>query len=158
MLALLAADGPHPDHAAELMLFGRFVGAWEMEGWQLACDGTQTEQRGEWRFGWVLGGRAIQDVLISRPHELGTTIRFYDPVARAWEITWITPPGRAVRRLVARPDGDEIRLEGRDPAGHLLRWTFTDIAADRFTWNGAASYDDGRSWRLEEVMRLRSVE
>jgi len=155
MLELLTADGPHPDHADALMLFGRFVGAWEMDGDDIASDGTRTAFSGEWRFGWVLGGRAVQDVLISPPHELGTTVRFYDPVADAWEITWITPPGRAVRRLVARPDGDDIRLEGRDPAGHLLRWTFSAITATSFTWRGYASHDEGDSWRLVEEMRLR---
>jgi hypothetical protein len=154
MLELLAADGPHPDHADALMLFGRFVGAWDMEGWQRAEDGSPTPQQGEWHFGWVLGGRAIQDVLVVPGVEHGTTIRFYDPVARAWEITWITPPGRAVRRLQARPDGADIVLEGRDPKGHRLRWTFTGIAPERFTWSGFASYDDGVSWDHEEEMRL----
>ena len=154
MLELLAADGPHPAHADALMLFGRFVGTWEMEGWQRAEGGGRTPQRGEWRFGWVLGGRAIQDVLVVPPIEHGTTIRFYDPVARVWEITWITPPGRAVRRLQARPDGGDILLEGRDPRGHRLRWTFTGIAPERFTWSGYASYDDGATWRLEEEMQL----
>jgi hypothetical protein len=154
MLELLAADGPHPDHAGELMLFGRFAGAWRMDGWHLAADGTRTPQHGEWRFGWVLGGRAIQDVLVVPGFEHGTTVRFYDPVTRVWEITWITPPGRAVRRLQARADGDDIVLEGRDPAGHRLRWTFTGIAPDRFTWSGYASYDEGATWRLEEEMRL----
>jgi hypothetical protein len=154
MIDALAASGPHPDHERELMLFGRFVGAWDMEGEQIAPDGGRTEFRGEWHFGWVLDGRAIQDVLISDPIEYGTTVRFYDPVADAWEITWITPPGRAVRRLRARPDGDDIRLEGRDPAGHLLRWTFTEITADSFTWSGFRSDDEGATWRQDEEMRL----
>ena len=154
MLELLAADGPHNDHADALMLFGRFTGAWDMEGWQRGPGGTQTPQRGEWHFGWVLGGRAIQDVLVVPGVEHGTTIRFYDPVADQWEITWITPPGRAVRRLQARPHGDDIVLEGTDPQGHRLRWTFTGIAPERFTWSGYASYDDGATWTLEEEMRL----
>jgi len=154
MLDVLAAAGPHPDHAQELMLFGRFVGAWEMEGVQIAQDGGTTSFRGEWHFGWVLDGRAIQDVLVSPGEEYGTTVRFYDPVTGAWEITWITPPGRAVRRLQARPDGEDIRLEGRDPAGHLLRWTFTEIAPDSFTWSGYHSHDEGATWSQVEEMRL----
>jgi hypothetical protein len=154
MIDALAATGPHPDHAEQLMLFGRFVGAWDMEGERIAADGARTPFRGEWHFGWVLDGRAIQDVLISHPVEYGTTVRFYDPVTDLWEITWITPPGRAVRRLQARADGDGIRLEGRDPAGHLLRWTFTDIAAGSFTWSGFRSDDEGATWRREEEMRL----
>jgi hypothetical protein len=154
MLELLAADGPHPDHAEALMLFGQFSGAWDMEGWQRAPNGSQVPQRGEWHFGWVLGGRAIQDVLVVPGVEHGTTVRFYDPDADQWEITWITPPGRAVRRLQARPDGDEIVLEGTDPKGHRLRWTFTGIAPERFTWSGYASHDDGATWELVEEMRL----
>ena len=154
MIELLTADGPHPDHARELMLFGQFVGAWDMEGEQIAADGARMRFRGEWHFGWVLDGRAIQDVLISRPVEYGSTVRFYDPVAKQWEITWITPSGRAVRRLRGSPDGDGIRLEGRDPDGHLLRWTFTDISADSFTWSGYRSDDDGGTWRQDEEMRL----
>lgn len=156
MLDVLAAPGPHPDHADALMLFGRFVGGWDMEGEQIAADGAVTPLRGAWHFGWVLDGRAIQDVLVGTdPYEYGTTIRFYDPVADAWEITWITPPQRAVRRLAARPDGDGIVLEGTDPAGHLLRWTFTEIRPDAFTWTGWESHDRGASWRRAEVMRLR---
>jgi len=27
------------------------------------------EQRGEWHFGWVLEGRAIQDVILAPPRE-----------------------------------------------------------------------------------------
>jgi hypothetical protein len=154
MLDLLAAGGPHPDHAGELMLFGRFVGAWDMEGEQIAAGGDVTAFRGEWRFGWVLDGRAIQDVLVSPGLEYGTTVRFYDPATRVWEITWITPPGRAVRRLQARPDGDDIVLEGRDPAGHLLRWTFTAITPRSFTWSGFRSDDEAGSWRQDEEMRL----
>jgi hypothetical protein len=154
MLELLAADGPHPDHADALMLFGHFVGTWDMEGWQSGPDGARAPQQGEWRFGWVLGGRAIQDVLVSREGEHGTTVRFYDPLTGGWEITWITPPGRAVRRLRARPEGADIVLEGRDPAGHLLRWTFTDIADDRFTWSGFESHDEGATWEHREEMRL----
>jgi hypothetical protein len=154
MIDALAAAGPHPDHARELMLFGRFVGEWDMEGEQIAHDGGRTEFRGEWLFGWVLDGRAVQDVLISPGFEYGTTVRFYDPESDSWEITWITPPGRAVRRLRARPDGDAIVLEGRDTAGHLLRWTFTDITDNSFTWSGFRSDDEGATWRQDEEMRL----
>jgi hypothetical protein len=154
MLDVLGATGPHPDHARELMLFGQFVGAWDMQGERIAPDGDRTEFGGEWHFGWTLEGRAVQDVLISPPVEYGTTVRFYDPETRAWEITWITPPGRAVRRLQAHPDGGDIVLEGRDPAGHLLRWTFTEITGDSFTWSGFRSDDEGASWRQDEEMRL----
>jgi hypothetical protein len=165
MLDALSADGPHPDHAEKLALFGRFVGVWDLDAVLVARDGTRTAHRGEWHFGWALEGRAVVDVLISPPlgeagerEEYGTTVRFYDPELDAWQITWITPVNRRVRRLVARPSGDEIRLEGRNDRGELLRWTFSEITPETFTWRGYISGDDGASWHLEEEMRLRRRE
>jgi hypothetical protein len=148
------ADGPAPEQAEELMLFGRFVGAWDVDGAEIARDGERTSWRGEWHFTWALGGRAVADVLIVPGLEFGTTIRFYDPDAGNWQITWITPVQRAVRRLVARPDGDDILLEGEEPDGRRLRWTFSEIAGDSFLWQGRSSYDGGETWDLEEEMRL----
>jgi len=160
MLEALGAAGPHPDHADRLMLFGRFVGAWDVEATLIADDGKRSRHRGEWLFGWVLEGRAIQDVLISPPRraggatlECGSTVRFYDPETDSWQITWITPPQRAVRRLVARPADHGILIEGREESGRLLRWTFTEISDDSFTWSGYISDDHGATWRHNEVMR-----
>jgi hypothetical protein len=160
MLNALAADGPHPDHASQLMLFGQFVGSWDVDAVLIAADGTRSEHPGEWHFGWVLEGRAIQDVLISPPRgagepafEYGTTLRFYDSQTGTWQITWITPVQRAVRRLVARPAGNEIVLEGREPSGRLLRWTFSNITPGTFTWRGFIS-DDGTTWHQNEEMHL----
>jgi hypothetical protein len=162
MLEVLQASGPHPDHAERLMLFGQFVGAWDFEAMLVDRDGTRTSHRGEWHFGWALDGRAVQDVLISPPvgssgpaEECGTTVRFYDPELDAWHITWITPLNRRVRRLVGRPVGDEIRLEGENDRGELLRWTFSEITPESFTWRGHISDDGGATWRVEEEMRLR---
>lgn len=151
MLDLLAADGPHPAHADALMLFGRFVGTW-------AIEDPINDRRGEWRFGWVLEGRAIQDVLVSPGVEHGTTIRVLDPERGVWHVAWATPYGRAIRRLTARPDGDRIVLEGTEPDGTLLRWSFGDIAHDRFVWRGELSRDGGATWVLDEEMHARRVE
>jgi hypothetical protein len=164
VIEALRADGPHPDHAEELMLFGQFVGSWEMHGFQIADDGTRIEHRGEWHFGWTLEGRAIQDVLISpSPNtggdtlEYGTTIRFSDAEAGVWQIVYVTPVDRAVRRLVARQVGEEIVLEGRREDERLMRWTFSDISPRAFTWRGFVSDDGGSSWRQNEEMRLRRI-
>lgn len=164
MIEALRADGPHPDHAEELMLFGQFVGSWEMQGFQIAADGTRIEHRGEWHFGRTLEGRAIQDVLISPQRdaggprlEYGTTIRFYDAEAAAWQIIYVTPVDREIRRLVARPAGEEIVLEGRREDDRLMRWTFSDISPGAFTWRGFVSEDGGSSWRQNEEMRLRRM-
>ena len=47
------------------MLFGLFVGEWEFDWTGYDEDGDETlTERGEWIFGWVLEGRAVQDVWI----------------------------------------------------------------------------------------------
>src|SRR5262249_8970085 len=65
MLAALGADGPAAGFESELALFGQFVGSWELDRTEYTVDGrVASVHRGEWHFGWVLGGRAIQDVWI----------------------------------------------------------------------------------------------
>jgi hypothetical protein len=151
---------------SELMLFGQFVGAWEFDGSLQRDDGTRAEFSGEWHFAWALDGLAIQDILIcpspadhrdGEPWlEYGTTIRFYDPVARRWEITWITPVQRAVRRLSGGAVGDGIVLEGSDADETRLRWSFNDITQSTFVWRGEVARDG--DWRPREEMRLRRAD
>jgi hypothetical protein len=167
MIEALAADGPLPGRAGKLSLFGQFVGTWDAEISFFGLDGKAPEQRhaGEWRFGWVLEGRAIQDVLTSplpeerangaETVEYGTTLRFYDARIDAWRVTWIAPPFGRVVNLIGRPDGDDILLEGRAPNGELVRWSFSEITSESFRWQGRVSTDEGRTWALAEEMRLR---
>jgi hypothetical protein len=139
----------------EMMLFGQFVGSWAFDGSLQHEDGRRDEFSGEWRFDWALDGLAIQDVLICPGLEHGTTIRFYDPENERWEVTWITPVQRAVRRLSGGKVGDRIVLEGSGDEGKLLRWSFNDITPSSFVWRGEISSDGGASWRDREEMRLR---
>jgi hypothetical protein len=43
MVDALQARGPHPDEASHLMLFGQFVGAWDVDVTNIASDGTKQE-------------------------------------------------------------------------------------------------------------------
>src|SRR5438067_44703 len=102
MIEALKAEAPFPDYAEKLMLFGRLVGSWDIEGTFFDPAGNVTRrQTGEWHFGWVLEGRAIQDVLITPPrdrrepgqpsNEYGTTLRAYDPKIDGWRVTFVAP-------------------------------------------------------------------
>jgi hypothetical protein len=62
MLLALKASGPDPRLEKELMLFGQFVGSWDVDVTNIEPDGSQLELKGEWHFGWVLQGKAIMDV------------------------------------------------------------------------------------------------
>lgn len=117
---------------------------------------------GELHVGWVLGGRAVQDVWIVPgrgqpgegvpPHGFhGSTVRFYDADVGAWRSTWIEPVNGRVRMFIGREEHGEIVLISLDGAP-LLRWRFTEIQTDSFTWLGEYSVDEGRTWELEERM------
>ena len=146
----LHVSGPAGEHAAKLMLFGQFVGSWELEGAGTAADGEPATAAGELHFGWVLGGRAVQDIWIvpgrGQPGEgqppwafHGSTIRFYDPSIDAWRSTWIEPVNCRVRRFVGRPaDGDILLVS--DEGDPQPRGRFTDIGPGSFTWQGQASH------------------
>ena len=94
LIAALRADGPAPDRAEELNLYGQFIGDWDADIATYTPDGVRHQGQGEIHFGWVLEGRAIQDVwMIPRRKDrrpdapvmpiagnwYGTTIRVYDP-------------------------------------------------------------------------------
>jgi len=156
-LALLTADGPFPEYADELMLYGQFVGSWDIHSTNFQADGTQTEWQGEWHFAWILGGRGVQDVLLvtgASPHEYGTTLRCYDEERDVWHVSFMAPAAKEFVHLVGRRIGEHIVQEGTGPDPRRLeRWTFSDITPRAFTWRGEVSFDQGKIWLLEQEMR-----
>lgn len=170
--AVLHADGPAPDRAEKLGLYGRFIGDWEAEIVTHSPDGARHHGQGEIHFGWILEGRAIQDVWMipRRPDRradapslpiagnwYGTTIRAYDPSIDAWRIFWIDPATSVFRQQIGRARGADIVQEGTTDSGALSRWTFTKITPQSFHWLGEASEDGGTSFRLiVEVLARRT--
>ena len=167
MIEALQAQGPDPEQADKLKLFGRLVGSWDIEGRYLDEQGNVIrESTGEWHFGWVLEGRVIQDVLISPPRHgrkpgqqsraYDTAIRAYDPRIDAWRVSVVAPIFGASINLIAREHGDQIWLEGRSPDNDLLRWTFSEFSDERVRWQGYVSKDGGLTWiRDEEIVLHR---
>ena len=165
MIELLDASAPNEEHAEALMLFGRFVGSWDIEATYWDHEGNVTaEPRGEWHFGWVLQGRAIQDVLMgppleeqrrtgTPPREYGSSFRMYQPATGTWRVSWFAPVSGTIVDLIARAEGEEIVLEGVEPDGLLDRWVFSDITPDTFTWTGYES-KDGKTWPMVERMMV----
>ncbi len=153
----LHSGGPASDRAEAMALYGWLVGDWEMDAVMHLDDGSRHEGRGEIHFGWVLEGRAIQDVWILPGIFYGTTLRLYDPGLDAWHILWSDPVRQFYTRQIGRARGRDIVQEGRNDAGEGVRWTFTDIAADSFRWLGERSTDGGYGWQLQAEFRARRV-
>jgi hypothetical protein len=138
-----------PAEGLDLSLFGQFAGSWLLDCTEYADDGSSTVKRGEWHFGFALGGRATTDVWILPGVEQGVSVRFPDPAAGPgiWRSTWVGPRRHRVHTFLATQVEDEIVLDGGD-----LRWTFSDIAADAFSWRNEARHEG--SWRLQQTFRV----
>lgn len=163
MIKGLGADGPHPEFKEKLMLFGQFVGDWDIiEARYPQPDGTEIKRKGEIHFGWILDGTAIQDVWMVYKENLrrmvpaGTTIRFYDHNLDAWYSTWISPgQGQGVQTFIARKVGDEIVLEGKTKEGYPENWIFSHIKPTSFQWRSVETHDNSKTWQLTEEMKIR---
>jgi hypothetical protein len=163
MIEALQSDGPHSELASKLQLFGQFVGSWDVEIINYKADGSQEVVSGEWHFGWVLEGRAIQDVWIAPKRSLrdtsgsvtgdyGATLRFYDPKIDGWRSTWIGPVKGYVLPFIARQAGDEIILEGSFESGESRKWIFSDITSESFKWRALESNDGWLTYRKVQEM------
>jgi hypothetical protein len=169
---VLHADGPDPERQQKLALYSWLVGEWEMEITTNLEDGSTHVGRGEIHAGWVLEGRAIQDVwMIPRLQDrrpdieqlagagnwYGTTLRIYDPTLDAWRILWNDPVTNFFTQQIGRAQGRDIVQEGADPRGGMMRWTFAEIEASSFHWTAERASANG-NWRKEVDIRARRKE
>jgi len=173
-LEALQADGPATDRADKMGLYAFLVGRWTYDATYHPSGAAIRTTRGEINAGWVLGGRAIQDVWRVPVSDLprgdppssgkpefgdyyGTTLRVYDPALDAWHILWSDPLTQTYRRQIGRARGADIVQDGRDEAsGVHVRWSFSDITRDSFRWTGEVS-PEGRTWTLLADFRAKRM-
>jgi hypothetical protein len=168
---VLHAEGPDTERGSQLVLYSWLVGDWEFDIATFAEDGTTHHGRGEIHAGWVLQGRAIQDVwMIPRLRDrrpgieqlahagnwYGTTLRIYDPNLDAWRILWNDPATNFFTHQTGRARGRDIVQDGPDPRGGSTRWTFSEIERDAFHWTAEWARDD-KTWQHEVDIRARRV-
>lgn len=157
-LSLLSAQGRSPEIPEEADAYGWLVGSWHLEC--LHYRGVPVSIPGEAHFGWVLEGRAIQDVwIMPGPGErasadrvnnmYGTTMRVWDSSIQAWRISWKNPVHDHFQEQIGRRSGRDVVQIGIRADGTVTRWRFTEITPDSFHWLGEALLADGENWRLE---------
>jgi uncharacterized protein len=161
MITALPANGPHLSLGAEAKVWDQLVGTWDCDYTFHADDGTITRARGELLFGWILDGRAVQDIWITYPQgpkeerEIGTSLRFFDPKSGMWRVVFILPSLNILTTVEGRAQGDRIVLEGQTSDGKRRRWSFNDITPSSFVWRGESSRDGGKTWRLAEEHHMK---
>jgi hypothetical protein len=168
----LLAPGAAADRAQALQLYGWLVGHWNIEVQAFDAGGKQYRSCGEIHAGWVLEGRAIQDVWLIPPRRertatlnpadypvtgpwYGTTLRVCPPQLDAWHIYWIDPVTVFQARMLGRASGSDIVQEGTLENGTRLRWSFSYRRPESFRWTGEASMDGGQSWMLQVDIAAR---
>jgi hypothetical protein len=120
-------------------------------------DGVVRSGRGEVHAGWVLEGRAIQDVWILPGFFFGTTLRVYDPGLDAWHILWNDPFKQYYTRQIGRAAGADIVQEGRTDQGVPVRWRFVEITPASFRWLGERRLGDDPDWQLQSEFRVHRL-
>jgi hypothetical protein len=167
--SILAADARSPEIPEAADLYGWLIGSWQLDVFDYAADGGTRPLHGEAHFGWVLEGRAVQDVWIipsvtertpqmeRRQNRYGTTLRVWDAAIQAWRVTWINPVSGSRDELIGRPIGRDIVQAGRHADGTAIRWNFTEITPESFRWTGEALQPDGNTWKLETEFRARRI-
>ena len=165
----LVASGRSPEIPESLDVYGWLIGSWELDVFDYKADGSVHRSKGEVRFGWVLEGRAVQDVWIMPPrakrtakldrshNRYGTTLRVWDPAIQAWRVTWINPVTGRRNELIGRRSGPDIVQVGTHADGTPSRWIFTEITPDSFRWVGEALQPDGKTWKLEDEFRAKRM-
>jgi hypothetical protein len=153
---LLAAAGRSSEIPEEADLYSWLIGSWDLDVHHYA--GVRVSLKGEVHFGWVLEGRAVQDVWImprERAHVgkannmFGTTLRVWDASIQAWRIIWVNPVSMHREEQIGRWSGRDVMQIGMRFDGTPTRWSYTEITTDSFHWLGEALQTDGKSWKLE---------
>jgi hypothetical protein len=153
----LLCERPAPELADKLALYGQFIGSWSFMARTRRDDGSELAGRGEIHFGWVLDGRAIQDVWILPGVFHGTTLRIYDASLDAWHIFWNDPRLQAYPRMLGRARGPDIVQEGLGDNGRPIRWSFTQIKPDSFLWLGERTAASGEGFELQTEIRAQRL-
>ena len=161
MIDVLGSPNPNPGLGDEAQTFDRLVGTWDADFSFHRDDGTVYHKKGELHFGWVMDGGAIQDLWIGYPTDgqkgrsIGTTFRFFDTKLKQWRIVFINPGFNYMVTAQGGREGDRIVFHGVDTDGLPLRWTFSEITAGSFHWQGEKSHDGGKSWKIEEDHHMK---
>jgi hypothetical protein len=145
--------GPGIRGPTEVALFGQFVGEWRVRN-ALFSESTGTWRESDllWTFDWIIAGRGIQGVLVdSTGSALGTTVRPGTP-SPGGVSCWFCPRASEHVVLAAIDHGGQITLDGKQADLRRVKWIFSDIGPDSFTWNGWCSNDDGETWWHEQHM------
>ncbi len=139
--------------------FGRYLGDWNIQDWQLSQDGkTWTEGKGaRWNFVCIGNGLAVQDYWMPNGGGVGTNLRLYDPKKESWEITWSATGAPGMTHITAKEDenGNIVMHYVSPKPTPARRITFLPPTADGWDWKLEFSTDGEQTWF--EVYKIKAT-
>lgn len=161
MVKVLQANGPHASLGDHASVLGRLVGTWDVAYADFSKNGKVTKRSGEFIVGWVLDGRAIQDVWIvdrsgtRTEREVYTDVLYFAPKPGTWLGTFFDPEHASSYRFTGSTAGDDrIVLDSHDLDAGETRWSFNDIRPDSFTFRAEEFSDGGKTWVLQSEYHM----
>jgi hypothetical protein len=158
MMQKLAAAGRSPEIPAEADAYGWLEGSWDLDIVYYGVDVRDQQLRGEAHFGWVLEGRAMQDVWIMKhPDVMARTARPFASGSGSRCVAGDVDELISGRRdeLIGRRIGNDIIQIGTHGDGTHIRWSVLDVTPSSFRWVGDALQPDGETWKVEAEFHAR---
>jgi hypothetical protein len=162
LLTALEASAPHASLGEHATVMNRLVGTWDVAYTDFLKGGKVRHRTGQITFGWILDGRAVQDLWIVDPsgpgkdREVFTDVFYRDAKSGAWSSVFVDPQeaSSATFATIQAAD-DRLVLESHDlePA-QLHRWSYNDVQADSFVYRDEASTDGGKTWTLKSEYHM----
>jgi hypothetical protein len=152
----LVSSGRSPEIAPADDVYGWLIGSWELDVRRYGVDVSSRNIKGEVHFGWVMEGRAVQDVWIMPRRQdrtlklektcnmYGTTLRVWDASIQAWRVTWINPVTSGREELIGRWSGKDIVQVGAGANGTLSAGC--SLRLRRILSDGPV-----KSWKLTDI-------
>jgi hypothetical protein len=154
--------------------FDFLIGSWRIENRKLKTLLPEEERIGWFEFEStaevrpILGGAGVID-LYRMPdfpelgEVLGFALRLIDPATQRWSIWWAASsrPGRLDPAVIGEFANGEGHFRGEDAyAGRpvLVRTQYTEITESSLRWAQAFSFDAGRTFETNWVMRFHRAD
>ncbi len=152
-----AYSGFSPDPARR---FDFWIGTWDVNLRMLQDDLTFKDAVAAHASIYpILGGKAILELWDSTPIQ-GMSLRYYDPVAKRWDLwlDWPRPNASRLTRLTGgfRHGRAEFRGARKTPDGKesVTLFTFSDVTPFSLRWDDLHSTDGGKTWTRNWIMEF----
>ena len=151
VLASAQKAAPALKHMAPL------IGTWKIDQEQMNPQGqwTKVANHPQWTFEWALGGQAVIDHWTSKGLDPvtkdsipvhGINLRVYDPKTEIWNVSWVESTNRKYVSYEGSSSTEEFKMEGANISGREVRIRFYDFEPNRFKWEQAWTFDQGKNW------------